>query len=99
MDQEKRETLAAALVRCKAGDQGRCMVDLETLQAAKKAQVNEQGLEAAREKYLQLGREAGLLPEPHRDNLEHTHSKLGIFLELAFGVERWRAAASDKGSP
>lgn len=44
-----------------------------------------------RRKYLQLGREISLVTDfTLRSNLEHTHSKLGIYLEGIFGVDEWR---------
>jgi hypothetical protein len=53
-------------------------------------QVNSVSLKAARQKYLQLGREIEKMPFPTlRSDLEHTHSKLGIFLEECFGSQ-WR---------
>lgn len=50
-------------------------------------------LEAAATKYLRLGVEIEALAPggPVRDNLLHTHSKLGIFLDEAIG-EVWREA-------
>lgn len=46
-------------------------------------------LKAARQKYRLLGQEIGNLPSGNdRDNLIHTHSKLGLFLAEALG-SRW----------
>lgn len=51
-------------------------------------------LKAARQKYLQLGKELEALPQStERQNLMHTHSKLGIFLDNEVG-EKWRHADS-----
>lgn len=47
--------------------------------------VYEDSLRAAKQKYSQAVREAEALTGKDRANLTHTLSKLGIFLEEAFG--------------
>lgn len=50
-------------------------------------------LDAARQKYLKLGREIEGMPASiDRENALHSHSKLGIFLEQAVGSDAWRGA-------
>ncbi len=46
--------------------------------------------EAIPKKYRQLGREIGLSDSNNRSDMEHSHSKLGCFLEDLFGSELWR---------
>lgn len=53
----------------------------------------------ARKKYLQLGVEIGKMPNGVvRDNAEHTHSKLGIFLTNVLGKDwtEWLTGDPDK---
>lgn len=53
----------------------------------------------ARKKYLQLGREIEHMPNGVvRDNAEHTHSKLGIFLTNVLGKDwtEWLTGDPDK---
>lgn len=52
---------------------------------------DKQSLKAAAEKYLQLGRE--IAADASVSDLQHTHSKLGIFLDEAIGAD-WREAKS-----
>lgn len=50
-----------------------------------------ESLKAARRKYLQLGDEIEQVKDSLlRANLEHTHSKLGIFLSEAIGYKIWK---------
>lgn len=52
--------------------------------------VDSEALGAARKKYLLLGREIEALSwSIDKENMMHTHSKLGIFIEQAVG-EAWR---------
>ncbi len=45
-------------------------------------------LKAARQKYLQMGGE--IEDKEGHSNLQHSHSKLGIFLAEIFGYELWK---------
>ena len=55
-----------------------------------------ESVKAARQKYLQLGREIESLSiGSERENLMHTHSKLGIFLDECFGSSAWRGEERD----
>lgn len=54
---------------------------------------------AARQKYVQLGREIDKMsPGVERDNADHTHSKLGIFLTNVLGHDwtEWLTGDPDK---
>ena len=55
-----------------------------------------QSLKATRQKYLQLGREITEVRDSlTRANLEHTHSKLGMFLGELVGYKLWKQFDSE----
>ena len=54
-----------------------------------KISINEKDLEAVKLKYRQLSREIDER-KGHESHLEHSISKLGIFLEDMLGTDLWR---------